>query len=171
LGDILLTLPVYKNIKLKYPNSEITILTKKQYFDFFCSIKEIDRIIVLDGILKTISLLKNESFNFLIDLHSNLRSFIFRKLINADKKIRYDKDAIYRRIFVKFKVAMPSLQKHTVDRYLETLSKINIPIVTDSISIDDFQFEIIKEKNKITPCKILVVQTAFLGDSLLTFLF
>ena len=169
LGDILLTFPVYRNIKTAYPDSEITVLTKKQFAGVFLGCGEVDRVIPFKSLFSTLKELKSEKFDFLIDLHSNLRSVFFNAFLPAGRKIRYSKDSLYRRIFVNFGIITPALQKHTVERYLKVLGPLGIPVKDNRLYFRDINFG---AKNKPAagkdPANILVIQTAFLGDALLT---
>ncbi|MEW5951709.1 MAG: lipopolysaccharide heptosyltransferase II [Elusimicrobiota bacterium] len=166
LGDILLTFPVYKNLKEMFPNSEITVLTKPQFIQILSAAKYADKVMPFYGISKTVSDINSYGFDLIIDLHSNLRSFLVSSLSRANIKIRYKKDSIWRRIFVNWKIITPSLQKHTVDRYLDCLKQIGLENPSKELFIGDFKsLKPEKEEKKLS---FLLIQTAFLGDSLLS---
>ena len=78
IGDIVLTSPVVRCVKLQ-TNAEIHFLTKAKYAPILVSNPYIDKIITLEENLKeTIKVLKNERYNYIIDLHYNLRSFLIK---------------------------------------------------------------------------------------------
>jgi heptosyltransferase-2 len=164
LGDIFLTYPVYRNIKQNERNYHITVLTKKQFAQIVKLNKYVDEVIEFENIYKTIIKINNANFDILIDLHSNLRSFIISLFSNIKKKIRYKKDSIYRRIFVNFKYISPRLEKHTIDRYLDTLKHLSIKRIDPYLYMDDIEE---KEEIALKEKRILIAQTAFLGDSML----
>jgi heptosyltransferase-2 len=58
----------------------------------------------------------------------------------------YRKDSIARRLFVRFRIPSPVLQKHTLDRYLSVLDKLNVPIVHKFPQIDDWKFNLSENK-------------------------
>ncbi len=166
LGDILLTFPVYKALKKEFPESKISVLTKPQFSQIFSSNKYIDEVITFKGIKKTVKEINESDFDLIIDLHSNLRSHIISFLSSCPIKIRYKKDSFYRRIFVNWKIITPSLQKHTVERYMECLKQIGVHHCEHDLYLDDIKKqESEKEKNTFS---FLLLQTAFLGDSLLS---
>ena len=91
LGDILLTFPVYKALKKKFPYCEITALTKPQFAQIFHLNKYIDKVMVFKGLLTTLRKINSSGFDLLIDLHSNLRSRLISFLALTNLKIRYKK--------------------------------------------------------------------------------
>lgn len=167
LGDILLTLPLVKNIKLNEPDSVVYYLTKKQFSGVLSNNSYIDKIISFENLRKTLKELKKENFDVIIDVHSNLRSWFFRHFLKSKIKIKYNKDSLYRRLFVNYRIINPRLEKHTVDRYLEVLEKLNYKIITRELELNYINYENKIEKKK-EKNKILVIQTAFLGDLILT---
>jgi len=76
IGDIVLCSPVLRCLK-KIPGKEIEthFLTKKQFLSFAQNYPYIDKIHVLDNNLpEVIETLRRENFDFVVDLHKNLRS-------------------------------------------------------------------------------------------------
>ena len=56
LGDIVLSSPVYKNLKAKWPNGRITLLVKPQFAQVLAGHPDIDEIMVAKkGLLGNIS--------------------------------------------------------------------------------------------------------------------
>ncbi|MGE5426455.1 MAG: glycosyltransferase family 9 protein, partial [Methylococcaceae bacterium] len=71
----MLTSPVVRCLKLQFPDAEIHFLTKKRNADLLMANPYIDKIQLLDNSLKdTINELKKEKYDYIIDLHHNLRS-------------------------------------------------------------------------------------------------
>ena len=166
LGDIVLTTPVYKNIKRTYPQSFVAAATKKQFADILSSHPCIDEVFALESeesILHFAWRLRQEQFDTVIDLHGNLRSRILCFLLNAAQTVRYKKASWQRRYFVARKIKTPELEKHTIERYLECLRPLHIQVQTEAPEIYSFS----PQQNK-TPLRFLIVQTAFLGDAVLT---
>ena len=133
-GDIVLTLPVIQALKVEFPDSRIFFLTKKRYKSLVSWNPLIDSVIEFDsegkhknlyGFLKFIRELKSYKFDLLIDLHSNPRSFLIRKLVNAQRKLKYKKRWLARFSMVRFKF-LKIKSKHTVDCYLDLLKKIDV---------------------------------------------
>ena len=121
LGDIVLTVPVYKNLKAHWPGCRIAVLVKPQYLPVLEGHPCVDEVIAFRGLLDAVRLIGNRGFSHLLDLHCNFRSFVIRCLSAIPNKARYRKDALARRVFVSLGYASPALTKHTIDRYLESL--------------------------------------------------
>jgi len=134
LGDIILTTPVLDALKENYGNSEISFLTKQQYQGLLESDPRIDSVIYFEpegkdkgvsGLLRLTGSLKREKFDLIVDLHSNLRSFLIRLLVRAGKKVHYHKKLIPRFLMVRFKRWRVN-PVSTIDNYLKSLGEIGI---------------------------------------------
>lgn len=124
IGDIVLTSPVPRLLKKKFPNSKIHFITKKRYQDLYRYNKNIDRIILFKkNLFLTAIKLRYESYDFVIDLHNNLRS-IFLRFILFKKSYIYNKEFIKRWLIVNFKlkIRLP----HIAESYILTLKPLGI---------------------------------------------
>jgi ADP-heptose:LPS heptosyltransferase len=84
IGDIVLTTPVIRCLRTKYPGSEIFYLTKNKFAGIVQSNPYISKVIVLDDdILDTIDVLKEEKFDCVIDLHNNLRTLRIKQALKG----------------------------------------------------------------------------------------
>ena len=135
IGDIVLTSPVVRNLKQQVQNSEIHFLCKKQYFDIVESNPYINKVHTFDNNLdELIDELKNEHFDYIIDLHNNLRSSRIKKSLGI-MSFSFDKLNIKKWLFVNFKKdKLPDI--HIVDRYMETIKAFDI--VNDEKGLDFF---------------------------------
>lgn len=120
IGDIVLTTPVIRNLKNQVEGSEIHYLTKKRFSTIVENNVFVDKVHILqDSFRATIKNLRNEKFDYIIDLHKNLRSnrvkFQLRVLSFNFNKLNYQKW-----VLVNFKKNMLP-QLHIVDRYLDTI--------------------------------------------------
>lgn len=166
LGDILLTFPVYKALKEKFPQAKISVLTKSQFAQILSSNRYVDEILVFRGVFSSVKKIDSENFDLVIDLHANLRSRLICALAGTRRKIRYRKDSFYRRIFVNWKIITPSLQKHTVERYIDCLKELGIQELKPELYLEDLKTQKSPQQDKGQ--SFLLLQTAFLGDSLLS---
>ncbi|OFY86291.1 MAG: glycosyl transferase [Bacteroidetes bacterium RIFCSPLOWO2_12_FULL_35_15] len=142
IGDIVLTTPVIRCIKEQKPEIEIHYLTKKSFKGILENNPYLTKIHILEKNVKdVISELKKEKFDFVIDLHNNLRSS--RIKINLGKPSSSFKKLNFKKwILVNFKInKMPAL--HIVDRYMQTVEKLGIN--NDNKGLDYF----IPEKDEI----------------------
>ena len=135
IGDIVLTSPVLRCLKQQIPDVEIHFLTKKAFEETIEFNPNINRKIFLDDRLsKTIKELRKEKYNLIIDLHKSIRSRIITSALRI-KTISFDKLNYEKWLMVKFKKnTLPA--KHIVDRYFDTLKKINI--YNDNKGLDFF---------------------------------
>ena len=135
IGDIVLTSPVVRCLKRQFPEAEIHYLTKKRNADLLAASPYIDKIQLLDHSLgETISLLKKEKYDFIIDLHNNLRSLNV-KLRLRTKSFSFHKLNIHKFLLTSMKInTLPN--GHIVDRNLATVSHFNV--VNDGKGLDYF---------------------------------
>jgi ADP-heptose:LPS heptosyltransferase len=125
IGDIVLTTPIIRALKKQVKNIELHYLTKSQFKTVLSENLYIDRLHYLENDLeKTITELKEEQFDFVVDLHKNLRS---KKVINAlkVKSQNFDKLNWEKWLLVNFKInKLP--EKHIVDRYFEAVNHLGV---------------------------------------------
>ncbi len=128
IGDIVLTTPVVRCVKNKYPNCEIHYLTKQQNVSILQNNPYINKIYALDGTASgfhsLVKSLRKEDYDYVIDLHKNLRS---RKIILALRKpfASFPKLNFKKFLLVKFKKnLMPKV--HIVDRYFEAVERLKV---------------------------------------------
>lgn len=118
IGDIVLTTPVVRCLKKQVDQAEIHYFTKPQYREILEANPYIDRVHVLEDDLSTqICKLKEACFDYVIDLHKNIRT---RRIISKLKVVSFsfDKLNMQKWVYVNFKInRMPD--KHIVDRYME----------------------------------------------------
>lgn len=135
IGDIVLTTPVVRCLKQQYTGAEIHYATKKQYKGILENNPYIDKLHLLENSDKQlIKQLKEESFDYVIDLHNNLRTFRI-KLHLGVKSYSFNKLNFEKWLLVNFKInKLP--EKHIVDRYLETLEAFEI--INDNKGLDYF---------------------------------
>lgn len=165
LGDVVLTGPVYKNLKAHWPDARISVLVKPAYAAALEGHPGIDEVIRYRGLRDAVARARAGGFTHLLDLHGSLRSRLIRRLSGVPRQSAYRKDALARRLFVAFGLTSPSLQRHTVDRYLDALSAWGVPVRAGrDVRPGDWG----ACRRGPAARRALVLQTSFLGDSLLT---
>lgn len=168
LGDIVLSSPVYKNLKAKWPQCHITLLVKPQFAQVLAGHPDIDEIMVAKkGLWGNIRQVRAGHFTHYLDLHSNLKSILIGWFSRIPNKLRYSKNPVARRLYVKFRKNSPVLEKHTLERYLETLKVWDVPVLYKNPELGDWAYKHANlDGKKIN--KIGIFQTSFIGDSVLT---
>ena len=73
IGDIVLTFPILRCLKIQVPSSEIHYATKIQFKELVTASEYIDRQYFLENSLKDlIKALRKEKYDLIIDLHNNI---------------------------------------------------------------------------------------------------
>ena len=120
IGDIVLTTPVLRHLKQQVEDAEVHYLTKTAYKSLLENNPYIDRIHLFDDDLKAcIALLRKEGFDYIIDLHHNVRS---ARIKYAMKRIAFSVHKLnwLKWLYVNLKIdRLPN--RHMVDRNLETI--------------------------------------------------
>ena len=125
IGDIVLTTPVIRCLKQQVEGAEVHFLTKKQYSSIVIPNPYIDKVHVLNkSFYQTVSELKEEHFDYIIDLHNNIRT----KRVKSSLRLlsfTVDKLNLKKWIYVNFKKNMlPKI--HIVDRYFDTVKLFDV---------------------------------------------
>ncbi|MBT3622312.1 MAG: glycosyltransferase family 9 protein [Flavobacteriales bacterium] len=130
IGDIVLTTPVVRMLR-KQLNAQVHYLTKSSYISLLKNNPYIDSVYQInDSINEVIADLKQENYDYVIDLHSNLRTQMLKLRLGVPSK-SFNKLNMEKFMLTTFKLdSMPKV--HIVDRYLET--QINLLIINDIIS-------------------------------------
>lgn len=135
IGDIVLTTPVVRCLKKQIPTAEVHFLTKAAFRSIVASNPYIDKCHYLENDLtQTIEELKQEDFDYVIDLHHNLRTLKVKRALKK-KAFSFDKLNIEKWLLVNLKWnTLPD--KHIVDRYMETVSHFGVK--NDGAGLDYF---------------------------------
>lgn len=142
IGDIVLTTPVVRCLKKQAATAEVHFLTKKSFLPVLAANPYIDKIHAIDNNLdEMIERLEEEDFDYVIDLHHNLRTLRVKRGLEK-QSFSFNKLNIQKWLLTSFKVnRMPDV--HIVDRYLDTLKSFRIK--NDGQGLDYF----IPEKDHI----------------------
>ncbi|MBQ1697143.1 MAG: glycosyltransferase family 9 protein [Bacteroidales bacterium] len=126
IGDIVLTTPVMRLIKAKYPDCELHFVTKKKFKDVVALNPHIDVLHLLDESLSDcIKELKQSEFDYVIDLHNNFRSKRVRRNVKAGQVAWLNKLDVRKFLYTAFKInRLPDV--HITDREVDTLKMLDI---------------------------------------------
>jgi ADP-heptose:LPS heptosyltransferase len=149
IGDIILTTPVVRCLRKQLPDAEIHFLTKQSFRGIVASNPYIDKIHVLaDSFELMLHELKTEEYDYIIDLHHNLRTLRIKRFLKNVKSFSFNKLNAQKFIYTNLKInTLPD--KHIVDRNLETL--VSFGVVNDGLGLDYFIPERDKLKTKDLP--------------------
>lgn len=123
IGDIVLTSPLVRCLKQQNPETELHYLTKKKFSAVLEHQPLIDKLFTISKeITEIIPQLKSEKYDFIIDLHNNLRSRRLSFVLGV-KTFRFDKLNFEKWLLVNLKInKMPDI--HIVDRYLASIKSL-----------------------------------------------
>lgn len=146
IGDIVLTTPVVRCLK-KQLGAEVHFLTKSSFTSIPGSNPFIDKVHAFDrDISEVTAALKAESYDFIVDLHHNLRSLRL-KLALGKPSASFNK--LNTGKWLKVNLGIDRLPPvHIVDRYMDTVSRLGA--VNDDAGLDFF----IPEKDVVKPAEL-----------------
>ena len=143
IGDIVLTTPVIRAVKNQVKDAEVHYCTKSNFKAIVESNPNVSKVHCLgDSLHELIMELQKEKFDYVVDLHNNLRTTIIKSRLGVKAK-SFDKLNFKKWLLVNWKInRLPS--KHIVDRYLEAASELGVK--ADSAGLDYF----IPEKDEVS---------------------
>lgn len=126
IGDIVLTTPIIRCLKNQLEGAiEIHFLTKKAYESIVLSNPNVAKVWSIEKHTnEVLADLKNEGFDYIIDLHKNLRS---KQVVRGLKSLSFtfDKLNVKKWMLTNFKInRMPDV--HIVDRYFEAVKPLGV---------------------------------------------
>jgi len=142
IGDIVLTTPVIRAIKMQLDDVEVHYCTKKSFAQILENNPFVDKVHVLPEKLNDLTdSLKAEKFDYVVDLHNNIRTRLIKQKLKVPSKA-FNKLNLEKWLMVNMKVnRLPNI--HIVDRYMEAASELSVK--TDGSGLDYF----IPEKDEV----------------------
>ena len=135
IGDIVLTTPVIRCVKEQLPNASVHFLSKKTFKAVTEANPYIDKFFYYSkDIFDLIQELRNERYDYIIDLHKNMRSLKIRMGLNV-KTFTYRKQNFNKFLLVNFHINFLSY-RHISDRSLDAVAPLGI--VNDGKGLDYF---------------------------------
>jgi ADP-heptose:LPS heptosyltransferase len=125
IGDIVLTSPVVRCLRQRFPEAEIHYCTKKQYVVVLEANPYINKIICIGQSLQSLAReLREQRYDFVVDLHKSLRSVILRRML-ARPSAAFPKLNFEKWLLVNLKINRLS-GRHIVDRYFEAVKPLGV---------------------------------------------
>lgn len=123
IGDIVLTSPIVRVLK-KQKNAQIHFLTKSQYSSILVNNLYIDKVITINKSINEVKEdLMKENYDYVIDLHNNIRSHGL-SFLNIPIK-RYSKSNFKKLIYIYTGKNFLN-NEHVVDRYFKATSFLDL---------------------------------------------
>ena len=167
MGDIVLTSPVYRCLKLKYPEIEIHVLVKSNFAFIHSENPYINKIWETAGSgLELLKELQNESFDFVADLQNNRKS---NALVDALKVTsqKLEKHNIKKWFQVVFNIRSIQIP-HIVERYIQVFHSLRLELDDEGLDFflpkeNEFAGELIHSGEAHENTLVLVVGGAHEG--------
>ncbi len=134
LGDVTLTGPTIKNLRFLYPDSTITLVTRKIYEEVAAILPGLDNIISFPenggyfDLVNLSSRIDDFEPELIVDLHKNFRSFHIANMSKAPYKVVYHKRRKERRAAVNEKKFVSPIP-HTIDLYNAVLKQLKGDVI------------------------------------------
>jgi len=132
LGDIILTTPVIRGLKTRFPGARIDYLTKVQFKEVLSLHPLVRKVIGFDskegilGLVRLIQDLREERYDLIVDLHINPRSILVRYFSGAWMMRSYRKYSMERRILKWFRINLLKDGGSVVERYFSALEDFGV---------------------------------------------
>lgn len=127
IGDIVLTTPVIRTVKKQYNDGDVELhyLTKSVYQPILAANPYIDKLHTIQRHVSEVSdELKAQDYDFIIDLHNNLRSSQVKRALRRPSRSLH-KLLLRKFIYIRFKIdVMPD--RHIVDRYMDVAAPLGV---------------------------------------------
>jgi ADP-heptose:LPS heptosyltransferase len=125
MGDIIYTTPVVRCLKTQLPDAEIHFLTKPAFKYIYDGNPYVDKLLLLKPKLsETINDIKSEHYDYIIDLHNNLRTALI-KLRTGIKSSSYKKQPVRKWLNLKFRLKLVE-PIHLVERYMKAVKFLGV---------------------------------------------
>ena len=147
MGDIIYTTPVVRCIKKQLSGAEVHFLTKPAFKYIYENNPYVDKLLLLKPTLgETIKEIKAEHYDYIIDLHNNLRTALI-KLNTGVKSSTYKKQRLRKWLSLKFNLKLVA-PTHLVERYMQTVTFLGVK--NDNTPID-YYIKADHQLNKLLP--------------------
>jgi ADP-heptose:LPS heptosyltransferase len=147
IGDIVLTSPVVRVLKQQL-EAEVHFLCRQSFREVVAHNPHIDRLHTIQKrVQEILPVLRKERFDYIIDLHGNLRSWQVKWALWSVPSRTFDKLNFRKWLFTTCKInLMPAV--HIVDRYLATVAGLGL--TADGKGLDYF----VGEQDAVDPASL-----------------
>jgi len=123
IGDVVLTSPIIRSLHTLYPDAQLHFLTKGGVAPLLDGHPLLAQVHRFTGDMNaTVAELKEEKFDYIVDLHRNIRSAILKIRLRVSAA-SYTKDRWPVWFYTRYKIGqLPD--RHTVERYAHALRKL-----------------------------------------------
>lgn len=140
IGDIVLTTPVLKAFKEKYPDAVVDFLVMDRFKDSIEGSAYVDNLILfkkgendgIENLRKFAKKLKEKEYDYVFDLHCKFRSLALTRFMGI-KAYRYKKRSLWKTVLVKMRAIRYSVDDTIVKNYFGAFKKFGIKYSGENI--------------------------------------
>ena len=128
IGDILLTTPLLRAIRMRYPGARIAVLTKEQFAPLLSDNPYVNEVLGIgpgEGILAVAERIRGVRYSHILDLHGSLRSQALRRLAPGPWR-SYRKRRLERMILITMKRDLYGDELSVAERYFEAARDLEV---------------------------------------------
>lgn len=127
IGDIVLSSPLLRVLRARFPQSQIDFVTRKEYAELVKSNPNLNYTFEFEatsgfgGLRALKKTIQKEGYDLIVDIHGSLRSRYLRRLSGSPEVVTVNKRLIERAVLVKLKKDIYKDSVSVADRYIESL--------------------------------------------------
>ncbi|CAN5903995.1 glycosyltransferase family 9 protein [soil metagenome] len=128
IGDILLTTPLLRALRARYPGARIAVLTKEQYAPLLSHNPHVSEVLCIaphEGVRAIADRVRGVRYTHLLDLHGNLRSLALRRLAPGPWT-SYAKRRVERTLLIVLKRDLYRTETPVAERYFEAAERLDV---------------------------------------------
>jgi lipopolysaccharide heptosyltransferase II len=132
IGDIVLTTPLVRAVRRRFPNARIDFVTKREFAELMQTNPHITTVYPYDactgirGVFVLARQLRAQRYDLLIDLHKNFRTYCLRFLTNPGQIVAFAKQIVTRTLLVKTGINRYGKVFPIPERYLKPLHRFGV---------------------------------------------
>jgi len=161
IGDIVLTTPVIRALRQKYPSAVIDFLVMDKFREAIDGNPDINHVLEFKrdqykgfaGIRKFSHSLKPARYDLVIDLHAKLRSFLISMGLNT-RTLRYTKRSLLKTLGVRLRLLRYHVDDTIVRNYFRPLSALGISPTSEKLYFT-FERQDLKSVEKFAGCIVM----------------
>jgi len=132
IGDILLTTPLVRALRSRFPDAEIDYALKEPFIDLLRTNPNLNRLHTLDpaGGWRALWRLRRDigeaGYDLVVDVHKNIRTLFLRTAAKPAQIAKHSKSRLQRHLLVNFGINLYRRSVPMTERYLASVSHLGV---------------------------------------------
>jgi len=140
IGDIILTTPILRALRSKFPTAKIDILVLKQFKEAIQGVDSVSEVILFDkeaykgksGIKTFVTENLDKEYDVVVDLHAKIRSKLVAKFL-AKPVYRYKKRSLWKTLLVKMRLIKYHVDNTIVNNYFGAVKPLGVKNIGEAL--------------------------------------